>query len=161
DPDAFAKVTQELAGTLVEVLAEAKKGQFQPTAAVTPPPAATPSAAAPGAAQSSTKEIARNISHAALVQYLGRETETQAPRDVIAWVVDKDLLEPALVAVEPRLLINKRDLDELKKVLQDVMTAGSQGAIGGEDFFKILQTIPTVSTRLDPSRVRQAKTMAE
>src|SRR5262249_49767105 len=94
DPNAFAQVTKDLGGTLVDVLADAKKGQL-PTAAA-----------------------ARTLGHAALDQYLGRATEPQAPRDVIAWVVDKDLLDPALVSLEPRLLITRRDLDELRKVLQ-------------------------------------------
>jgi serine/threonine-protein kinase PpkA len=134
DVNSFAQVARELTGTLVEVIAAAKQEQL-PTAAA-----------------------ARTLGHAALVQYLGRATETQAPRDVIAWVVDKDLLDPALVSIEPRLLINKRELDELEKVLKDVMTAGMSAQVSGRDFFTALQASACLCCC---GRIRQVQSMAE
>jgi hypothetical protein len=137
DPNAFAQLARELAGTLVDVIAAAKQGQV-PTAGA-----------------------ARTPGHAGLVQYLGRATEPQAPRDIVAWVVDKDLLDPAVVSLEPRLLINRRDLDELRKTLQDVMTAGRQGMLSNKDFFAILQTTVALVARGEQGRIRQAKAMVD
>jgi hypothetical protein len=132
DPNAFAQVVRELAGTLVEMIAEAKKGPL------------------------SMADAARNVSQAGLVQFLGREMETQAPRDVIAWVVDKDLLNPALVSLEPRVLINRRDLDEFRKVLQEVMVGGRRAfGPGGGLFFTALQTTVALVARGYQSRMRQ------
>jgi hypothetical protein len=158
DVNAFAQVTRELAGALVEFTAEAKKGQVPGTAAASTPGAAS----APGSAQApSVKEVARSMGHAAFVEWLGRETEVKAPHDIIAWAVDKDLYDPALASMEVRLLVNKREIDELRKVLQEVMTAGRKGQIAGGDFFTVLQTTAATVARGEQSRIRQAKSMAE
>jgi hypothetical protein len=158
DTNAFAKAAQEVAGTLVEVIAAAKKGGIPTAAAATTSPAATKS----GSAQPSAgKAAAANMGHAALVQWIGRETEAKAPHDVIAWVVDKDLLDPALASMEVRLLINKREIDELKKVLQGVMTAGRKGQMTGQDFFSVLKTSTTLVVRGEQGRLAQAKNMTE
>jgi hypothetical protein len=151
DVDAFAQNARQIAEQLVQIIDNAKKGQAAPA----------PATPAPGAAQLSPGETIGRVGHAALVEWLGRATETKAPRDIIAWAVDKDLLDPALPSMEVRLLINKREIDELRKVLQDVMTAGRKGQIGGEDFFKVLQTTAATVARGEQSRIRQAQSMAE
>jgi serine/threonine-protein kinase PpkA len=161
DPGAFTEVARELAGTLVDVIATAKKGQLPTVAAGTPPPAATPPAVAPTPGPTQPAQaVARTLSHAALVQYLGRATEPQAPRDVVAWVVDRDLLDPALVSLEPRLLINRRELNDLRRVLQDVMTAGRQSQLSGKDLFTALSSGICCAYR-GQSRIRREQTMAE
>jgi serine/threonine-protein kinase PpkA len=152
DVNAFTQAARQIADRLVQVIAEAKKGQVATVAVVTTPGSAQPSP---------VEKLASSVGHAALVEWLGRATETKAPRDIIAWTVDKDLFDPALPSMEVRLLINKRELDELRKVLQDVMTAGRTGQIGGEDFFKVLQTTAATVARGEQSRIRQARSMAE
>ena len=66
-----------------------------------------------------------------------------------------------LLSTFPHRRINKREIDELRKVLQDVMAAGRKGQIGGEDFFKVLQTTAATVARGEQSRISQAKSMAE
>jgi serine/threonine-protein kinase PpkA len=152
DVNAFTQAASQIADRLVQIIAEAKKGQVAPA----------PEGSTPGPGQPSPPEtVASRVGHAALVEWLGRATETKAPRDIIAWAVDKDLFDPALPALEVRLLINKRELDELRKVLQDVMTAGRTGQIGGEDFFKVLQTTAATVARGEQSRISQARSMAD
>jgi serine/threonine-protein kinase PpkA len=191
DVKAFAQEARNLADDLVQIIAEAKKGQVTATPAATSPGGAQPQAQicggiaaiscpegsscefpktnrtdAQGICRKSTppptfKEAVRNMGRAALVEWIGREVGAKAPRDIIAWAVDKDLFDPALPSMEVRLLINKRELDELRKVLEDVMAAGRKGQIGGEDFFKVLQTTAATVARGEQSRIRQAKSMAE
>jgi serine/threonine-protein kinase PpkA len=152
DMNAFAQAARQIADRLVQDIAAAKKGQVPTAAAVTTPGSAQPSL---------VEKMASSVGHAALVEWLGRATEAKAPRDIIAWAVDKDLFDPALQSMEVRLLINKREIDELRKVLQDVMAAGRKGQIGGEDFFKVLQTTAATVARGEQSRIRQAQSMAE
>jgi serine/threonine-protein kinase PpkA len=152
DVNAFDQASRDIAGVFVESEAQAKKGQAIAAAAPT----------TPGSAQPSTpKELARSIVRAAQVEWIGRESGAKAPRDIIAWAVDKDLFDPALPSMEVRLLLNKRELDELRKVLQDVMAAGRKGQIGGGDFFAVLQTTAATVARGEQSRIRQASSMAE
>ncbi len=97
---------------------------------------------------------------AALVEWIGSQTGASAPRDIVAWAVDKDMMEPAIQSMEVRLLINKRQLDSLKTVLTDVMSAGMRGQIGGEAFFDALQATAATAAR-DPNLIKNAKTMAK
>ena len=97
---------------------------------------------------------------AALVEWIGSQTGASAPRDIVAWAVDKDLMEPAIQSMEVRLLINKRQLDSLKTVLTEVMSAGMRGQIGGEAFFDALQATAATAAR-DPNLIKNAKTMAK
>ncbi len=96
---------------------------------------------------------------AAMVQWLGSQTGAQAPRDVTAWVIDKDFIDPAISSLEVRLLLTKRQLDTLYQVLTSVLAAGQQGQIGGEDFFDALQATAATAAR-DPELLKTATNMA-
>lgn len=111
------------------------------------------------AANSQGNELAAQMVKAAIVQWIGSKTEAQAPRDIVAWAVDKDFEEPAIQAMEVRLLINKQQLDSLYGVLKSVLDAGQQGQIGGGDFFDALQATAAITAR-DPELIKKAKTMA-
>jgi len=100
------------------------------------------------------------MGYAALVEWLGREKGTKAPRDVIAWVTDKDLIDPEVPSLDVRILINKKQIDSLKTVLQEIMTAGRRGIIAGEKFFDALQAVPSVASR-SGDQIMNAKSLAE
>ncbi len=101
-----------------------------------------------------------SVIKAALVKWIGIMSEAQSPSDIVAWAVDKDLVEPAIQSMEVRLLINKRQLDSLKTVLSDVMSAGRRGQIGGENFFDALQATAATAAR-NPDKIINAKAMAQ
>ena len=92
---------------------------------------------------------------AALVDWLGSATETQAPRDVVAWVIDKDLLEPSRESLEVRLLISKRQFDSLRTLLARVIEAAKLATISGDDFFTAVKAASATVVR-DPDRLSQA-----
>lgn len=123
-------------------------------------PTAAPSAAPQTSIADQTANMTNQALKAALVQWIGRQTGTQAPRDIEAWAVDKDLIEPAITSMEVRLLVNKRQLSSLKDVLTEVLGAGRLGQIGGEDFFTALQATAATAAR-DPNQIKNARTMAE
>jgi len=104
--------------------------------------------------------VASRMFRAAMIQWIGSQTEAKAPRDIVAWAIDKDLENPDIPSLEVRLLINKRQLDSLATVLQSIIRAGFTGQIAGEDFFTSLQAATATIAR-DPNMVKQAKRMAD
>ena len=104
--------------------------------------------------------IANRMFRAAMVQWIGSQTEAKAPNDIVAWAIDKDLIDSDISSMEVRILINKRQLDSLATVIQSIIKAGFTGQISGEDFFSSLQAA-TASIARDPNMVRQAKRMAD
>ncbi|GJQ57799.1 MAG: hypothetical protein SCALA701_06000 [Candidatus Scalindua sp.] len=97
---------------------------------------------------------------AAFVKWVGKMSEARSPSDIEAWVVDKDLIKPDIPSLEVRLLINKRQLDSLKTVLSDVMSAGRGAQFSGEDFFSALQATAATTAR-DPDKIINAKNMVQ
>jgi len=122
------------------------------SAAPTTPPAATE--------QTTAGSLAQQMMRAALVEWIGRQAQARAPRDIVAWAVDKDLIDPAIPSMEVRLLINKRQLDSLKSILTEMMAAGRRGQISGEDFFSALQATAATAAR-DPNQIKNARSMAQ
>jgi hypothetical protein len=112
------------------------------------------------ASASKATNIANRMFRAAMVQWIGSQTEAKAPSDIVAWAIDKDLENPDIPSLEVRLLINKRQLDSLATVLQAIIRAGFTGQIAGEDFFTSLQAATATIAR-DPNMVKQAKRMAD
>lgn len=168
DTNAFTRTSKQVAEAMVAALqlgqqgvvmsaAVPKAGASQPAA---PQPAA-PAGSAPsaGAEAGQAAQIAAVI-RAAQVQWLGKKTETKAPRDMVAFALDKDLLNPAIPSMDVCVLLNKRQLDSLVKMLKDVINAGRAGQITGDNFFKVLQGVATMSG-VDPDKIRNAKKFAE
>ncbi len=112
------------------------------------------------ASASNATNIANRMFRAAMIQWIGSQTEAKAPRDIVAWAIDKDLENSDIPSMEVRLLINKRQLDSLATVIQSIIGAGFTGQISGADFFTSLQAA-TVAIARDPNMVKQAKRMAD
>ncbi len=104
--------------------------------------------------------MANRMFRAAMIEWIGSQTEAKAPRDIVAWAIDKDLENPDIPSLEVRLLINKQQLDSLATVIKSIIRAGFTGQIGGEDFFTSLQAATATIAR-DPNMVKQAKRMAD
>ncbi len=156
----FSKVSGTIAGDLIAIIKEAKAGKVP-----SPQPPSATGSGMPGAGGGTTttnqvSQKVRNLGYAALVEWIGKEKKVQAPRDIIAWVTDKDLIDPAIPSLDVRVLINKKQLDSLRTVLQEIMSAGRRGIIGGEKFFDALQAVPSVASRAG-DQIRNAKNLAE
>jgi serine/threonine-protein kinase PpkA len=133
-PDEFAQASKYIATELINIVKEAKDGRV----------AQSPQASSE---TDTVKSVVRNMGYAALVDWIGRKTGIKAPRDIIAWVTDKDLVDPTIQSLDVKILINKKEIDSLKTVLQEIMTAGRKGEIGGEKFLTALQMIPSAASR--------------
>ncbi len=104
--------------------------------------------------------IANRMFRAAMVQWIGSQTGAKAPNDIVAWAIDKDLIDSDISSMEVRILINKRQLDSLANVIESIINAGKTGQISGADFFTSLQAAAATIAR-DPNMVKQAKIMAD
>lgn len=116
--------------------------------------------AAQDKAQPSAASLANAALKAAFVEWIGSQTGAQAPRDVVAWVTDKDLLATDIQSLEVRLLITKSQLDSLRQTLKTILEAGRKGKSSSEDFFSSLQAAAATTAR-DPEMIKQAKSLAQ
>jgi hypothetical protein len=103
-------------------------------------------------------EDIHNMLKAAAVQWIGSQSGAVPPRDVEAWVCDKDLTDAARQSLEVRLLLNKRQLDSLAVLLREVLQAGRSNQISGESFFNSLQAASAVASR-NPDLLANAPTL--
>ena len=176
DGDAFAMVSNKIAERLLNIMKQAKSGKVSepimattmsaPTTASTSITATDPGASAEEMASDFAEEEAKvsitidNVGYAALVEWIGSQTNPESPRDIIAWVTDKDLIDPTVQSLDVRTLVNKRQLDSLTTVLQKLLEAGSKGLMSGQKFFTELQSVSGLSVR-DIEKIKVAKTFAE
>ena len=75
-------------------------------------------------------------------------------------MVDKDLQDSARQSLEVRLLLSKAQLDALSTLLKDVLLAGAQNQVSGEDFFSSLQAASAVAAR-DPDMLAEAENLGK
>ncbi|MBR6468571.1 MAG: hypothetical protein IKT16_10520, partial [Desulfovibrio sp.] len=107
-----------------------------------------------------TREDIRQSLRAAAVTWLGAHEGVEPPRDIEAWVVDKDLADPSRQSLEVRLLLTKAQLDTLATLLKDVLMAGATNQVTGEDFFTSLQAASAVAAR-DPDMLANATQLGD
>lgn len=79
---------------------------------------------------------------AALVDYLGSK-EGNPPRDVTAWVMDRDLIDPRKKSMDVRLLISRDDLSSLISAVETVTDALATAELTQMKFFESLKAIVT------------------
>jgi serine/threonine-protein kinase PpkA len=140
--DAFGRSLRSVFERLVQIVADAKQGRV----------------ATPPSEEISPPQLAADMGYAALVQWIGSKSETTAPRDIMAWAVDKDLLNLNRQSMEVRVLLNKRQLDSLRTVLSEVIAGGRRGRIDGEDFFTALQAVSATVVR-EPNQIKNARSL--
>ncbi len=167
DIPGFAQATVDLNLALQGMIATAQKSEPAPAKAAAhakPAPGVAKGAEAKAEAETAKPgapgKLARKMFKAALVEWIGQQNQAKAPRDIVAWAVDKDLLDPAIPSMEVKLLVTKRQLNSLCLMLKEVMAAGRRGQIAGEDFFKALQATAATAAR-DPNLIKHAKILSE
>ncbi|MBU0514955.1 MAG: VWA domain-containing protein [Proteobacteria bacterium] len=159
DQTEFAKAARAAAEAMVGLVSMAAKGQLAKPAAAAPKPkpGAKPQ---PASTSADIKKTIARLGYAAQVVWLGKTGGTQAPRDITAWVIDKDLAKPAVQSLRVCLLINKSQLSDLQNVLKAVMDAGLKARISGTDFFTQLKGAAAAAGR-DPNKIRLGRTLGK
>jgi hypothetical protein len=137
----FEKATAGITATVTSFVAAGKNAMTPGALAVQEAPQVSSGETAPSAA------AVANALRAAAVQWIGSQAGATPPRDIEAWVTDKDLSDASKQALEVRLLLNKRQLDSLATMLGEVLQAGRSNQISGESFFNSLQAASAVASR--------------
>lgn len=75
----------------------------------------------------------------ALVEYLGKEAEP--PKDIVVWVLDRDIGNPILNALDVRVLLTKDQLSDLIKSIEQVTKALTRAEYSNQQFFEALQSV--------------------
>jgi len=104
--------------------------------------------------------MANRMFRAAMIEWIGSQTGAEAPKDIVAWVIDKDLMDPGVPSLDVKLLINKRQLDSLATAIEDIIRAGNKRQTSSENFFSLLQATAVTITR-DPNKIKEAKRVAD
>ncbi len=116
------------------------------------------SANAPDPCEEDPDSIACAVSelgHAMELEWLGRQNQTQAPDTYEAWVADFALDDPRRIALAPRVLLTRAQLNDVYVTLQAVVEAFSVNE--QEDPSKFFEVLSTVMARIvrDPSTIKK------
>lgn len=96
--------------------------------------------------------------NAALIEYLGREAEP--PKDFTAWVIDRDLTDPSIEALDVRVMVSREQLSDLATALKQIHQARKRAEVTSQEFFTALQAV-AAQTAKDPERIGKASTLAD
>ncbi|WP_373501427.1 vWA domain-containing protein [Desulfococcus sp.] len=76
---------------------------------------------------------------AALIEYIGKEASP--PKDIVAWTLDRDLINPADRALDVRILVTREELSSLAQTLDQVVQALMRAEVTQSQFFEALQSV--------------------
>jgi hypothetical protein len=152
DKEGFANVIQKSAKVIFDVIARAQNG-----AVITAE--GDPSTGDQDKDVSTVaKEKMDKLMDTALVEYLGREANP--PKDIIVWVVDRDLTDLAVRSLDVRVLINKAQLSDLIYAIDQVTQAMATAQVSQMQFFEALQGV-TAQTMKNPEAISTGARLAE
>jgi hypothetical protein len=126
-------ITSRIGDRIEGVLSKAKAGQMS---SVVP---RQPVANGNGGVASNAGAAFDKAWTAALVEYLGQNA--RPPKDIVAWVLDRDLVDPSMRALDVRVLITRNQLSSLVQAMDRVIQALMQAEVTQEQFFQALQGV--------------------
>nr|WP_274520800.1 vWA domain-containing protein [Ectothiorhodospira variabilis] len=95
---------------------------------------------------------------AALVEYIGREATP--PKDIVAWSLDRDLVNPADRSLDVRVLVTREQLSTLSQSLDRVVQALMRAEVTQAQFFEALQGVAG-QTMKQPDEIGQGAQLAD
>jgi hypothetical protein len=144
DVELFRANVDALAAAVVDQVASAARGDL----------AAGASDAQPQAADQpqELRRKAQKLGHAMQLIWLGRAQKTGAPPLIRGWALDRDLDNPAVQALEVRVLLTKNQLSDLQSALREIVTVGIATETSRSRFFDQLRSAVAALSR-DPNQV--------
>jgi hypothetical protein len=106
------------------------------------------------------RAMADNLFRNAFIEWNSANSNLKVPRDIEGWVADKDPTDPSKLALEPGVLLTKTQLSGLRDRINEIIDAMLRMEVGGQDFFKELHAVVTISGR-DAGRLSEARTLME
>lgn len=108
--------------------------------------------------EAAVRKMADNVFRNAFIEWSSAQKELNVPRDIQGWVSDKDPIDPALLAMEAGVLLNKTQLSDLRDKVNFLLDTLQRQKLEGKEFFEQLQTVVTISGR-DPGRLKEAESL--
>jgi serine/threonine-protein kinase PpkA len=146
DERAFYGLIDSVANGLIALLANAA-GESEPE----------PVAPA-GLAPLESLPTVERLWEAALVEYLGRSASP--PKDIVAWVLDRDLVYPVDRSLDVRVLVTREQLSSLAQALDQVVQALMRAEVTQAQFFEALQSVSGQAMKR-PEDLGQATQLAD
>ena len=110
--------------------------------------------------ESLATQVTKNMVKAALVDWIGKEEGVKPPRDIVAWVTDKDIKDPYVPSLEVRVLLTKAQLSLMTTTLQELLMAGRTGREDSVGFFNALQAT-SATLAVTPEQIMNAPSLAD
>jgi hypothetical protein len=110
------------------------------------------------AAEDDAGALAGKLWEAALIEYVGQAANP--PKDIIGWALDRDLTNPAVRALDVRVLVTRGQLNSLVTALDQIVQAFFQAEVSQGQFFDALQAIAG-QTMKRPEDIGEAGTLAD
>ena len=150
----FGKLSKAMVNILLKIMKQNTEGQM----------AQKPEAVAAATPEEKMAQIAQCIGYAAQLEFVGSEKNTQAPRMLEAWAVDKDLVSLSegkpTEALSVTVLLNKRQLDSLAYQLQTVVDAAKSARdIDSSQLFQRIVSLSAQTVR-DPNKLQEGGSAA-
>ena len=150
----FGKLSKAMVNILLKIMKQNAEGQM----------AQKPEAVAATTPEEKMAQIAQCIGYAAQLEFVGSEKNTQAPRMLEAWAVDKDLVSLSegkpTEALSVTVLLNKRQLDSLAYQLQTVVDAAKSARdIDSSQLFQRIVSLSAQTVR-DPNKLQEGGSAA-
>lgn len=130
--DIFGRQVDSLARSIVDNVGKSASGEI-----ISAPAGAVAAAADPARRQvmEDTGKVFREMQLA----FLGTKAGTRAPDLIQAWAADRDLANPAIRALDVRVLLTKNQLSDLQQALEAILESGEATRISPKDFFDRIQ----------------------
>ena len=150
----FGKLSKAMVNILLKIMKQNAEGQMTQK----------PEAVAAATPEEKMAQIAQCIGYAAQLEFVGSEKNTQAPRILEAWAVDKDLVSLSegkpTEALSVTVLLNKRQLDSLAYQLQTVVDAAKSARdIDSSQLFQRIVSLSAQTVR-DPNKLQEGGSAA-
>jgi hypothetical protein len=155
DKTRFRAIVNTLADSVIDHIKSASSGDAAPGSASEATPVKTPGKAGDPGLQK-LRQTTAALGHAMQLAYLGRLHQTQAPPVFEAWISDRDLADPAILAVDQRVLLTRNQLSDLRMVLMKILDAADRGVLEPDGFFDSLRSIAAQYGR-DPNLAMRAQ----
>jgi hypothetical protein len=75
------------------------------------------------------KYLASWVGYAQRLAYYQRKGESAPPLDFQGWVVDRDLKDPGIPALDVRVLLTRNQLSDIAAITDDIVNSGLSGSV--------------------------------
>jgi hypothetical protein len=150
----FQKVVEAVTGQLLKRLTAAvdSEGSAELVGAATDAPTARADPA------SEASELVDQLWDSALIEYIG--TAAEPPKDIIAWTLDRDLVNPIDRSLEVRVLVTREQLSSLVQAVDSILEAFARAELTQAQFFDALQSV-SGQTLKRPEDIGQSANLAD